>query len=293
MKLKVLDFKQFLIWLWLVFTVTLAAWQFTFQLRLVSDPSLVTGNNHESRRYLRMIQYENITLLIMLMAGGGALFVLLRRERQKSRAQNEFFATFTHEIKTSLGAIRLRTEALQSGRPREMGWYSSEELQGDLNRLQLQLENSLFLAQGKQDPFLIERLSLKDVIRSLGPQMDLQVRLQRNCWLNVDRRALETIFRNILLNSVLHGQAESLSIESEELRKGWVVLTLVDDGVGPSGDYKRLGELFYRPQSKSGSGIGLYLIQSLCKRMGGKAEFSKSEKGGFKIRMELPGSLHD
>ncbi len=298
---RIPDLRWSMVWGWLLFTLALAIWQFVFQMRLINNPSLLTSTDAGEKRFLRMVQYENVTLLLLLVAGGVGLFILLRQERLKSRVQSEFFATFTHEIKTSLGAIKLRAENLhnfKAGVPnKELGPWYREELLNDLNRIQLQLENSLFLAVGTEDQLVVEKLSLKDVITGLGPQLDLQVRLQKNCWLTVDRRALESIFRNLIYNSVMHGRAENLWIDVEvtTTKPSTVVLNVRDDGQGsPAETSARLGELFYRPSNTSGSGIGLYLVKSLTKRMGGQAEFSSgvAEPGGFAVQLQLPGSLN-
>ena len=304
--MKSKDARRWLVWLWLIFTVALATWQFIFQLRIIENPELLLATGTEGKRYVRMVQYENITLILSLIGGGIALFLVLRRERSKSQALQEFFATFTHEIKTSLAAIKLRAESLQ-GPKKELGPWYREELLGDLNKLQIQLENSLFLARGEQDQLLTEKLSLKDLVMGLGPQMALQLHLQKNCWIMADRRAMESILKNIVLNSATHGKAENLWIEPRAAGKsqaggaaagddaaatGRVRLHFRDDGEGPPAEVARLGELFYRPSSSAGNGIGLYLLRDLSRRMGGDATFSKAEPKGFLVTIELPGSVH-
>lgn len=293
---KIRDARRWLVWLWLIFTVALATWQFIFQTRIIGNPEILLSSDVEARRYIRMVTYENAALIFSLIGGGVALFLLLRRERSKSQALQEFFATFTHEIKTSLAAIKLRAESLQ-GPKKELGPWYREELLGDLNKLQIQLENSLFLARGEQDQLLTEKLSLKDLVMGLGPQMALQLHLQKNCWIMADRRAMESILKNIVQNSALHGKAENLWIEPkagapDAAAEGRVRLHFRDDGQGPPAEAPRLGELFYRPQSSSGNGIGLYLLRDLSRRMGGDAWFAKAEPKGFLVTIDLPGSLH-
>ena len=50
---------------------------------------------------------------------------------------------------------------------------------------------------------------------------------------------------------------------------GFVLVKLHDNGSGMTGDLSNIGKPFFRPYSGSGSGIGLYLIRTLAKKLGG------------------------
>jgi signal transduction histidine kinase len=156
----IIDRRRWLVWVWLIFTVALAAWQFVFVVRLISEPQLLITDPDLASRFLRMVHYENYTLIASLIGGGIALFLLLRKEQQKAAAQQEFFATFTHEIKTAIAGIKLRAERIQSGSSKDLSPSFREDMVKDLNRLDLSLENSLFLAREKEDGLFTERISL-------------------------------------------------------------------------------------------------------------------------------------
>jgi signal transduction histidine kinase len=283
--------RKFLAWTWLVFTVALATWQFVFVSRLLANPEMLSSSEHGAQKFLRMVHYENLTLILSLILGGGSLLVLLRREKQKVVAQNQFFATFTHEIKTSLAAIKLRVETLQGADQKELSLWSREELLQQLTKLEIQLENSLHLAQGAKDPLFIEPIGLKDLLLSLGAHPEIQVHLKKDAIVQADRRALESVFKNIFLNSSVHGKAENIWIEAQTLSLSHVRVSFRDDGQGLKTTTENLGVLFHRPLSTSGSGIGLYLIKSLAERLGGTADFSSPEEKGFQVNFDLPGKL--
>lgn len=287
----IIDKRRWMVWVWVLFTIALASWQFMFLVSLLSDPAALLSQTEESQRYLRMVYYENFTLILSLLLGGGALFILLRKEHQKALAQQEFFATFTHEIKTSIAGLKLRLERLQKENTKELSFQAREDLMNDLSKLEVQLENSLFLARGNEDQLLTEKLNFKDFLLAMGPQSDLQVHLKKNFSIHGDRRALETIFKNIILNAILHGKAENLWIEVDEASKQMIKVTVHDDGGGFKGDLSQLGNLFYRPTSRSGNGIGLYLVRVLSERLGGKAVFSTGPNSGFQITIDLPGEI--
>lgn len=290
----IIDRRRWLVWVWLIFTVALAAWQFLFVVRLISDPQLLLNDADLASRYLRMVRYENYTLIASLIGGGIALFLILRQEQRKAIAQQEFFATFTHEIKTAIAGIKLRAERIQSGNPKDLSPSFREDMVKDLNRLELSLENSLFLAREKEDGLFIQSISFRDVLTSIGSHADLQLHLKKNFQLQTDRQALETIVKNIILNAATHGKAENLWIEARTSEKSPSLLEIHfrDDGQGLKGSSESLGQLFHRPSSDSGTGIGLYLIRSLCLRMKGQAEFRNLTAGGFVVTVTLPGELN-
>jgi signal transduction histidine kinase len=52
------------------------------------------------------------------------------------------------------------------------------------------------------------------------------------------------------------------------------------------GSTSRLGELFYKFDSTKGSGIGLYLIKNLMRKMNGNFEIVNSERLKLKLSFE-------
>ena len=61
------------------------------------------------------------------------------------------------------------------------------------------------------------------------------------------------------------------------------VILFRDNGI-PSKTPKKMGNLFEKGPRSQGAGVGLYLVQSLMKHMGGRAEFH-SHADGFEARL--------
>src|SRR3989442_14062010 len=134
-----------LVGLWVAFTVTLAAWWLIFGLRQLD---LINQSNLEGavqlHRHYQMLMWEGGILIASLVGGGLALFYYARREQKRHAQVEEFFAAFTHDAKTALASLRLQAESLKE----DLGANPSpvlDRLLQDTVRLQLQLENSLFL----------------------------------------------------------------------------------------------------------------------------------------------------
>ena len=270
--------------LWLAFCVSLAGWWLVFGLRQIEVlKSLDHALAFDLVKKQRMLVMEGGVLIAMLVAGGGLLVYFSQQVRVRHQQVREFFATFTHELKTSLASLRLQAESLQedllsSGLPQAQQQLLKRLLK-DSVRLELQLENSLFLAHAEARELILQPISLKKLVSSMEHHWpELKIELNEDATLLVDARAMESILKNIIQNAVVHGQAKKIILRptTEQER---ICINILDDGTGFKGDPSQLGRLFKRHTTKSGSGVGLYLSQDLMKKMGGHLEFPTSSHG--------------
>ncbi len=269
--------------LWLCFSLSLLVWQHVFTLKLF-ELLIQTAAHPKIERWVLMVHLESATLFLSILGGGAGLLISLRKEARRQKQLKEFFASFTHEIKTSIAALQLRSEKTLLQAPKA---DSLEKLNQELQRLQLQLENSLYLARVDESLFQ-EELSLSELIQPLTKLGDLQIHLNKEVFLVGDRRAFESIFKNIAYNAVIHGRAQNLWIEIED--NPLLSIKIWDDGIGYTGSIEKLGHAFYRPKASSGSGLGLYILKQLTHQMSGSIEFMNSSPG-FTLRIRVPGRI--
>lgn len=270
---------------WLLVTLSLAGWWLIFALGQVSD----------ARRH-RMLMSEGIVLLALLLGGGIALLYFMVTEIRRSRQIREFFAAFTHDLKTSLASLRLQAETLEEDlRDSPEHARVSRRLVKDTVRLELQLDNSLFVADTEMGELHLDNVALGNMIAALRHYWpELEIRMERSCRVRADARALESILKNLLQNAVVHGKASRVDVRCEPVDGARVAIELADNGKGFSGDVARLGQIFVRHTTTSGSGIGLFIAKRLAERMGGELVFIPgdiSNPQGFRARLELHGSL--
>jgi signal transduction histidine kinase len=112
---------------------------------------------------------------------------------------------------------------------------------------------------------------------------------------------LEMVFRNLVDNAVKYsGDAPQVRIESRWNGHGSVVTRIADNGPGiPAalrrkifGRFVRLGSELER--SKAGTGLGLYIVRTLVRRMKGKVSVRSSNPGeGTVFEVELPARSAD
>ena len=284
---------------WLVFSVALAIWWLIFGLQqsarlsdlaATASPSVASEIANEVSRQHRMLMSEGVTLVILLLCGGAALLWSIGTDLKRARRIQEFLAAFTHDLKTSLSSLRLQTEALEEDLKDSGQSRVAKRLVKDTVRLELQLENSLMLAAPESEsPLLIEHIELSELLSMLAHYWpDLTVAIEGESVVYADRRALESIFKNLAQNAVVHGRAAR--IQADIQREGpWTRVRFVDDGRGFRGNFARLGRMFERHSSTSGSGLGLSLAMQLSQRMGGSLQVIESANG-FTLEMMFPSS---
>lgn len=285
--------KAVLAFVWLAFSVALAIWFIIFGFRQadrIAELAIQTGSAdaHEIAKYHRMLLSEGITLIVLLLVGGIALLSHIFRESERARRLKEFFAAFTHDLKTSLASLRLQAESLEEDLAGSKNEKVIRRLLKDTVRLELQLENSLLLASPEDsDRFFSEPIRLGAALEPLSFHWpELKVNVQGDAVVECDQRALESIFKNLMQNSVVHGRASEVQIRATTMAEN-AVIVVSDNGKGFKGDYSRLGEMFERHLPTSGSGLGLYLARRLARQMRGDLKFLNVDEG-FAVELTLP-----
>lgn len=260
---------------WVVFTVSLISWWWLHALKEAGgDP-----------RAYRMFFWEGSSLLAVLLAGGvGLIYLTYHHERRHDRLKT-FFAIFAHDLKTSITRLRLQGELLE-----ENGDPKVKKLLKEIQRLDLQLENSLWMAQLESDSLLIQPTKLREMMDHLRNEFsEIQLEINRDAVLQVDRRAFTVVLRNLFQNSILHGEARKIEILVASDPTGRVSLQIVDDGAGLKISSEKLGKEILSTKHANSNGLGLFLSRRLVERMNGKLEFRLEPK--FANLLILKGEL--
>jgi len=277
--------------IWLVLSLALAGWWLLFGLQQLDKiAGLQNATAHDILRQHRMLMSEGGFLFALLLIGGVSLLYYILIEVNRAKQLQTFFATFTHDLKTSLASLRLQAEALEEDLKDQPNKLTKRIIK-DTVRLELQLNNSLILAQNDNSRLFFEEVSLKKSLEHMKIQWsELEVEIKSDCSLMVDSRALESICKNIIQNALIHGQARTLVVRCKAYDLANVQIDFLDDGKGFQGKTGSLSKLFVRHSTTSGTGIGLYLVRNLCERMGGSLEFGDSDQG-FLVSVILPGKM--
>ena len=249
-------------------------------------------------RFLNMMRWEGSFFFIFLVLLGGSLFIMYFRDMKKSKAMQAFFSSLSHELKTPLASMRLQAEVIKDMIEDETHDHDTlANLTGrlieDTHKLESELEKSLQLSRIEQDapltlvPVNVERFLKRQEKLNSTLKIDLHVNIDSK-EIMADELALKMIFRNLFENTLRHNK-ETTKVLIHVKKHGPFVEVLYDDfGKKFAGDLSHLGELFYKFNSSKGSGIGLYLIRHLMKKMQGQLQILNDERLQFRLTFTAP-----
>lgn len=279
--------KLYLAVFWLLLTTSLIYWWLYFALGLLSR---VDGQAHGHRQ---MLLWEGMTLVALLLIGGSTLIYFIFQEQKQNRTLAQFFAAFSHDLKTSLASLRLQAESLKEDVQAPEASVTISRLLTDTSRLQVQVENSLYLGQSVAARLFMERLQSEDLLATLvdsWPQLRFQCPTPFE--MEADRRAIETVLNNLAHNSLIHGQATEVEVKAkaDHQQPNQIEITIRDNGTGFKGDKAKLGVMHSRHNPSSGSGLGLFIVSEILKQMGGQSAFIV-DGPGFGVQIKLKGRM--
>lgn len=281
-------------------TVSLGIWWFLLGLKLTNtvaglsaklDASAASESLLVLERQSRMIKMEGTFFLSMLLLGGITLIWLSYRDIRRNKMIHDFFSTVTHEMKTPLASLRLQAESLQEELPNHHENKLIHRLLKDSVRIESQMNRAMYLASLTRSEILyIEKTNVRSVFLSVGedfPELKIDLSHLEDVFVPADRKALESIFKNLAENSLKHGKANVLKVISKKQISNQILITITDNGTGFDGKYKNLGIPFQKHGSTSGTGIGLYIIKKLMNKMNGSMQIVP-QNSGFRVDLILP-----
>jgi signal transduction histidine kinase len=289
--------------LWLVLLLALAGWWSTLvyrQARRIAELEAMNGLSGRSvaeqwDRTRVMLVGESSFFVLVLLALSAGLAWLYWRENSRARGMQAFFASVTHELRTPLTSIRLQAEAIAEGDQRA---ELARRLLEDSHRLEAQIDKTLELARIEGGGKLAEQAiplrswldrAMVDVCAAYGERLDLQLHVDASLApILADAAAVQMILRNLIENSVRHSGQHPVRVRlTAREQDGVVVLEYHDNGKGLRGDPQRYGRLFARGAESNGTGVGLYLIRALMRRMGGQVEFIAAPEEAFRAELRF------
>lgn len=220
--------------------------------------------------------------------------------------KNQMLAEVTHDLRTPLAMVKLQLEAMQDGML-EPDEKSYEQLQrrlsslntmvGDIYQISLADTGALQLHCQPMDLAVFSQ-QLVESFASLLQQHQLSLRFSHEntgpVMVLADEDRLAQVLTNLLKNSCRYTNAGGQVCVRLQLRDNQAVLTVEDSApaVSPE-ELKRLFERLYRTQSarggnKAGSGLGLWICQSIVTAHQGRISATLSELGGLCMTVELP-----
>ncbi len=233
----------------------------------------------------------------------------MRELEDLSQVQRQFVSDVSHELRTPLTTIRMAADLLFESREKlePQAGRSAELLQSQLGRFESLLVDLLEISRydanaATLDAELVDVCDLvrnsADVAQQLAERRGsrLEFRLPAEpCLAEVDRRRVERILRNLLVNAVEHGEGREVVVTSAS-DGGAVAVAVRDHGVGlRPGEETLVFDRFWRAdparaRTTGGTGLGLAIALEDARLHGGWLEAWGEPGLGSVFRLTLPRS---
>jgi len=135
---------------------------------------------------------------------------------------------------------------------------------------------------------------LQSVLRIAAPQLDPGVRLDTNLTplplIQCAPQQLKQVFLNLILNSSQAIRDEGFILVESELAGDWIVIRVLDNGVGIAEDViDRVFDPFFTTKPVGeGTGLGLSISYEIVRRHGGEIVAASSPAGScFEVRLPI------
>jgi two-component system sensor histidine kinase MtrB len=224
-----------------------------------------------------------------------------------SKAQRQFVSDVSHELRTPMTTIRMAAEILFESREQldPAAARSAELLQSQIERFETLLTDLLEMSRHDANVATLdaEPADISDIVRRSaddaqqlaerrGCRIEFRLPAQA-CMAEVDRRRVERILRNLLVNAVEHGEGRDVVV-TVAADRDTVAIAVRDHGVGLGpGEDQLVFERFWRAdpsraRTVGGTGLGLAISLEDARLHGGWLQ-AWGEKGrGSVFRLTMP-----
>ncbi|MES5938717.1 MULTISPECIES: ATP-binding protein [unclassified Bacillus cereus group] len=221
----------------------------------------------------------------------------LKNWEYKQKEHLTFINQWVHQMKTPLSVIELITQ--------EENGEVFESIVEEVDQMQYGLEMVLYMArlQTFEQDFYVERVSLQDIVQEVIRENKRlfirnyvypEVKVKQTIMVETDRKWLRFVIHQVISNAIKYsaGSRKNVTITTLEEERS-VILTIQDHGVGiPTEDLPRVFRPFYTGingrKFKESTGMGLYLVKNIIKRLEHNIEIKSEVGSGTTIRIIFP-----
>jgi two-component system, OmpR family, sensor histidine kinase MtrB len=231
----------------------------------------------------------------------------LRELEELSKAQRQFVSDVSHELRTPMTTIRMAAEILFESRGEfdPASARSAELLQSQIERFETLLTDLLEMSRHDANVATLdaELADVSDIVRRSaddaqqlaerrGCRIEFRLPAQA-CLAEVDRRRVERIMRNLLVNAVEHGEGRDVVV-TVAADRDTVAIAVRDHGVGLGpGEEQLVFERFWRAdpsraRTVGGTGLGLAISLEDARLHGGWLQAWGERGRGSVFRLTVP-----
>lgn len=218
-----------------------------------------------------------------------AFNTMQERLRRYVRTREDVLAAMSHDLKTPITRLKLRSELLDEG-------DLKQAFVRDLDEMQEMVEATLQLMRGLDNEEAIQPVDLRALIESIVFDYEAQgiaiaVHGQPHAPLPAKPLALKRCLQNLIGNAV--GFSKDVHIIIED-RREQIQISIIDHGPGiPEHELRRVFDPYYRVEqsrnrNSGGHGLGLSIAYNFAQQHGGTITLRNRAEGGLEALLILP-----
>jgi len=231
----------------------------------------------------------------------------LRELEDLSNVQRQFVSDVSHELRTPLSTIKMAADLLFEARAEldAAAGRSVELLASQLDRFESLLVDLLEISRFDAGAATldVDLVDVCDLVRRSADDAQQLAERRGNriefrlpaigCFAEADRRRVERILRNILVNAVEHGEGKEVVVTTA-MDSDAVAVSVRDYGVGlRPGEEQKVFDRFWRAdparaRSTGGTGLGLAISLEDARLHGGWLQAWGERGKGSVFRLTLP-----
>ena len=211
------------------------------------------------------------------------------RLRRFVQGRTQMLAGISHDLRTPITALRLRTDLVDDDENRER----MQALIDDMHHL---TEATLTLAKDESFTEKTDKVDLSALIEGIcddlqDAHIDATADVQRGVSLVCRPFSLRRAIRNVTENGAKYGKRSRISLKDAA---DAVSIIVDDDGPGiPESEMERAFQPFVRLEGSrsretGGSGLGLAITRSIVLNHGGDIALTNRPEGGLRVTITLP-----
>jgi len=216
---------------------------------------------------------------------------LQERLRRFNDDRTRMFASMSHDLRTPLTRLRLRTEMLE-------GLVEQQKMLTELDTTNEMIESILMFARDetqREPRSLVDLSALAEGICQDASDSGAPVTFDgpRGVTISCRPTALRRAISNLVDNAVKYGKIALVTLSPGPEH---VAITVEDEGPGvPWTEREKVFEPFYRADNSrnpntGGVGLGLCVTRSILWEHGGDITLANRKGGGLSVRLKLPGA---
>ena len=222
-------------------------------------------------------------------AASRAFNTMQQRLLRYIQGRSRILAAVSHDLKTPITRLRLRTEMLQDPPVKD-------KFNQDLDEMELMVTASLEFLRGSESNEQQVRIDIPALLESLKDDMEevgLKVRLDLSDTAPFTGRPnlLKRCLANLVENAARYGEEARIQVRDTASQ---LVISVFDKGPGvPESELENLFRPFYRlgssrDESTGGTGLGLGIARNIARAHGGDVTLHLPASGGLEARVILP-----